>query len=45
MLIDLIKESGFTLKNKTSKSRQHLAETMTDTNYADNLVLQANTPA
>ena len=40
--IDLIKENDFTLK-KTS-SRWYSTETMTDTDYADDLVLLANTP-
>ena len=40
--IDLIKENGFTLKK--AKSRLYPAETITDTDYADDLVLLANTP-
>ena len=41
--IDLIKENGVVLK-KTTKSIQYAAETMTDADYADDLVLLANTP-
>ena len=40
MLIDLMKEDGFTFK-KTR--RQYPAETMTDAVYTDDLVLLANT--
>ena len=42
MLIDLIKENGFTLKK--ARSRQYPAETITDANYTDDLVLLTNTP-
>ena len=41
--IHLIKENGFTLKK--TRSRQYLAETMTDADYADDLALLANTSA
>ena len=41
-LVDLMKENGFTLKK--AKSRQYLAETITDTDYTDDLTLLANTP-
>ena len=44
MLIDLIKENGFKLKKK-ALSRQHSAKTITDANFAEDLVLLANTPA
>ena len=43
-LIDLIKENGFTLKKKKARSRQYPTETITDTDYADDLALFANTP-
>ena len=36
-----MKENGFTLKRK-AKSKQHHAETITDSDYADNLALRAN---
>ena len=42
-LIDLMKENSFTFKN--IRSRQYPAETITKTDYADNLVLLANTSA
>ena len=38
-----MKENGFTLKKKVG--RQYPAETNTDAEYADYLVLHANTPA
>ena len=41
--IDLIKENGFMLKK--ARSRQHPAETITYTDYTDDLVLLVNTPA
>ena len=41
MLIDLIKENRFTLKKA---SRWYSAETITGADYADDLVLLANTP-
>ena len=37
---DLIKENGFTLKK--TRSRWYHAETMTDTDYTDDLALLAN---
>ena len=43
MSIDLIKENGFKLKMKSSK--HHPVETMTDTDYADDLAFFTNTPA
>ena len=43
MSIDLIKENGFTLKK--ARSRQYLAETITNTDYADHQALLANAPA
>ena len=39
---DLMKENGFILKK--AKSRQYPIQTITDTNYADDIVLLANTP-
>ena len=42
MSIDLIKENGFTLKK--TRSRQYPAETMTDADYTDDLVLLTSTP-
>ena len=41
--IDLIKESSFPLKK--TRSRKYTTETMTDTDYTDDLVLHSNTPA
>ena len=41
----LIKENGFTLKKKKTRTRRYDAETITDAVYADYLVLPANTPA
>ena len=41
--IDLVKENGFTLKKKT-RSRQYATQTMTDTDYTDDLSLLANAP-
>ena len=41
MTIDLIKENGSKLKK--ARSRQYPAETITDADYADDLVLLANT--
>ena len=43
MSIGLIKENGLTLKK--TRGRWYPTETMTDTNYADDLILLANTPA
>ena len=40
MSIYLIKENGFTLK--TTRSRWYLVETMTDTDYTDDLALLIN---
>ena len=40
--IDLTKENGFTLKE--ARSRQYPAETIADTDYADDIALLANTP-
>ena len=42
MLIDLIKENVFILKK--TRSIKHPAETMTDANNIDEVVLLANTP-
>ena len=42
LLIDLLKENGYT---KKPRSRQYLAETITDVDYANDLLLLANTPA
>ena len=39
-LIDLMKENGFTLKK--AKSRWYPSETITDTDYADDLALLVN---
>ena len=41
--IDLMKENDFTVKK--ARSRQYPAETITDADYADDLVLPKNTPA
>ena len=41
-LIDLIKENGITLK--LQKADDNLAETITDTNYANDIALLANSP-
>ena len=43
MLIDLIKKIGFALKK--ARSRWYPAELVTDTDYADDLGLLADTPA
>ena len=40
--IDLIKDNGFKLAKK--RSRRYPAQTITDTDYADDLALLANTP-
>ena len=40
--IDKIRENGFELTKKRSK--RYPAKTITDADYADDLVLQANTP-
>ena len=40
--INLMKENGFTLKNKQAKSRRYPAETITNTDWADNLALLEN---
>ena len=40
--IDLIKENGFTLKK--TRSRLYPAQTITDTDYVDDIALLANTP-
>ena len=42
MLIDLIKENGFTLKK--ARSRWYSTETITDADYADDIAFLANTP-
>ena len=42
MLTDLVKENDFTLK--MTRSRQHLTETIMDTDYADAIAILANTP-
>ena len=42
MSIDRIKENSFTLKK--IRSRRYPAETITDADYADDIVLLANTP-
>ena len=39
---DLMKENGFTLAKK--RSRRYPAQTITDTDYADDIVLLANVP-
>ena len=44
MSIDLIKENGFTLKEKQTRSTRYLAETVTYAHCADDLALFANTP-
>ena len=41
--IDKIKENGFELTKK--RSRRYPAKTITDTNYADDIAILANTPA
>ena len=41
MSIDLIKENSFNLSKK--RSRRHLAQTITDVDYADDIALLANT--
>ena len=41
-LINKIREHGFELTKK--RSRRYLAKTITDTNYADDIALLANTP-
>ena len=43
MWIDLMKENGFLLKRK-ARRRQFPADTITDENYADDIVRIANTP-
>ena len=40
--IDVIKENSFTLKK--AKSRRYLTETITDTDYADGIMLLTKTP-
>ena len=40
--IDKIKENDFELKKK--RSRRYLAKTITDTDYADDIAILANTP-
>ena len=42
MLVDLMKENGFTLVK--AKSRRYPARTIMDADFADDLVLLANTP-
>ena len=42
-LIDLMKENGFTLEK--ARSRQYSTQIITDTAYADDIALLANTPA
>ena len=41
--IDLMKENGFKLAKE--RSRRYPAQTITDMDYADDIVLLANTPA
>ena len=41
--IDLMKENGFTLKKL--RSRRYPVETMTETDYSDELMIFGNTPA
>ena len=43
MSLDLIKENGFIFKK--TRSNQYPAETMTDTDYADDQALLPNTAA
>ena len=44
--IDQMEKKGLTLKKqKNTTSRWYLAETITDTDYAKDLVLLGNTPA
>ena len=42
MSIDLMKEKGFKLEKE--RSRRYPTQTITDTDYADDIVLLANTP-
>ena len=44
--MNLMKENGFILKKKKKRARSRLyfAETITDTENADDMALQANTP-
>ena len=42
MLVDLMKEKGFTLKN--ARNRQYPAQTIIEVDYADDIVLLVNTP-
>ena len=41
--IDLMKENGFKLANE--RSRRYRTQTIMDVDYADNIALQANSPA
>ena len=41
--IDIMKDNGFKLTKE--RSRRYPAQTITDTDYADDIALQANTPA
>ena len=43
MSVDLIKENGFTLKN--TRHKQYFVETMTNTDYTDDLMFLVNIPA
>ena len=45
MSIDLIKQNGFTFKEKKATSRRYPVETITKADNADDLALLANTPA
>ena len=42
MLIDLMKENGFTLEK--ARSRRYPAQTITNADYIDEVALLANTP-
>ena len=43
MYIDRMKDNGFKLAKE--KSRRYLTQTITDMDYADDIVFQANTPS
>ena len=43
MLIDMIKENGFTLKK--ARNKRYPTETITNADYADDIALLANTPS
>ena len=43
--IDKIKENGFKLTKKKTKSRRYLEQTITDADFADDITLLANAPA